>query len=68
MTEVTTASGLRYRDITMGTGDPVTGRAQTVSVHYTGWLEDDTRFDSSRDRKNGSGKYSRLMQVSINAD
>ena len=50
MTETVTESGLRYEDIRAGTGETVTGRGQTVSVHYTGWLEDDTRFDSSRDR------------------
>jgi FKBP-type peptidyl-prolyl cis-trans isomerase FkpA len=50
MTEITTDSGLRYKDIKTGCGGLVTGRGQTVSVHYTGWLEDDTKFDSSRDR------------------
>lgn len=45
----TTASGLQYYDLKVGTGaSPVTG--QTVSVHYTGWLEDGTQFDSSVDR------------------
>jgi peptidylprolyl isomerase len=42
----TTESGLKYYDLQDGTGDsPVTG--QTVVVHYTGWLEDGTQFDSS---------------------
>ena len=50
MTETTTASGLQYSDIKTGTGEVVTGRGQTVVVHYTGWLQDDTKFDSSRDR------------------
>ncbi len=50
MTEITTASGLRYTDLRAGAGDPVTGRGQTVTVHYTGWLDDHTKFDSSRDR------------------
>ena len=46
---VTTPSGLKYIDIKEGTGaTPKTG--QTVSVHYTGTLEDGTKFDSSRDR------------------
>jgi peptidylprolyl isomerase len=46
---VTTPSGLKYRDITAGTGEsPKNG--QTVKVHYTGTLEDGTKFDSSRDR------------------
>jgi len=50
MTETTTASGLRYQDIRPGDGETATGRGQTVIVHYTGWLEDNTKFDSSRDR------------------
>lgn len=45
--------GLRYRDDVVGEGaQPVQG--QTVSVHYTGWLDKDgeqgKKFDSSRDR------------------
>jgi peptidylprolyl isomerase len=44
-----TESGLKYYDLTPGTGDsPKAG--QTVVVHYTGWLEDGTQFDSSVDR------------------
>lgn len=50
MTETSTASGLRYTDIKPGAGETVCGRGQTVIVHYTGWLEDETKFDSSRDR------------------
>lgn len=47
--EVTTASGLKYIDEVVGTGDsPKTG--QNVTVHYTGTLEDGTKFDSSVDR------------------
>jgi peptidylprolyl isomerase len=46
---VTTASGLKYIDLQEGEGaTPKTG--QTVTVHYTGTLEDGTKFDSSRDR------------------
>lgn len=46
---ITTASGLQYVEIVEGTGEmPQTG--QTVKVHYTGTLEDGTKFDSSRDR------------------
>lgn len=46
---VTTPSGLKYKDIKEGTGaTPKPG--QTVEVHYTGTLENGTKFDSSRDR------------------
>ncbi|MBW4599477.1 MAG: FKBP-type peptidyl-prolyl cis-trans isomerase [Calothrix sp. FI2-JRJ7] len=46
---VTTASGLKYEVLKPGTGaTPKTG--QTVTVHYTGTLENGTKFDSSRDR------------------
>lgn len=45
----TTASGLVYEDIEVGTGDVATA-GQEVTVHYTGWLTDGQKFDSSRDR------------------
>jgi len=46
---IQTPSGLSYKDINVGEGDsPKTG--QTVEVHYTGWLEDGQKFDSSVDR------------------
>ena len=46
---ITTGSGLQYIEIEAGTGEsPQPG--QTVVVHYTGWLEDGTKFDSSLDR------------------
>ena len=48
-TLTTTDSGLQYVDLTEGDGaSPEQG--QTVEVHYTGTLEDGTKFDSSRDR------------------
>lgn len=47
--EVTTTTGLKYIDLVVGTGaQPKTGN--TVIVHYTGWLTDGTKFDSSLDR------------------
>ncbi|MEG4270413.1 MULTISPECIES: FKBP-type peptidyl-prolyl cis-trans isomerase [unclassified Microcoleus] len=46
---VTTDSGLKYVELKEGNGaTPKTG--QRVVVHYTGTLEDGTKFDSSRDR------------------
>jgi len=44
-----TPSGLRYQDITEGQG-ATAGADRTVSVHYTGWLPNGEKFDSSRDR------------------
>lgn len=41
-----TESGLRYVDLEEGDGAAVED-GQTVNVHYTGWLEDGTKFDSS---------------------
>ena len=46
---VTTASGLQYQDIVVGEGTEAKS-GDRVSVHYTGWLEDGTKFDSSLDR------------------
>jgi FKBP-type peptidyl-prolyl cis-trans isomerase len=40
---------LQIDDITPGSGAPAQ-RGQQVSVHYTGWLQDGTKFDSSHDR------------------
>jgi len=47
--EVTTASGLKYTDLVVGTG-PSPRPGQTAVVHYTGTLTNGTQFDSSRDR------------------
>jgi len=46
---ITTPSGLKYLDMVEGSGDTPTA-GQTVTVHYTGTLEDGSKFDSSRDR------------------
>jgi peptidylprolyl isomerase len=40
---------MQYVDIVEGTGAPALPGKQYV-VHYTGWLRDGTKFDSSRDR------------------
>lgn len=47
--EVTTPSGLKYLDQVVGAGD-VAVAGKTASVHYTGWLENGKKFDSSVDR------------------
>jgi FKBP-type peptidyl-prolyl cis-trans isomerase len=44
-----TASGLQYWDLKKGTG-AVAKAGSTVKVHYTGWLTDGKKFDSSLDR------------------
>ena len=53
MPATTTASGLIYDDKVVGTG-ATAAAGQHVSVHYTGWLDNNgnkgAKFDSSRDR------------------
>jgi FKBP-type peptidyl-prolyl cis-trans isomerase FkpA len=44
-----TASGLQYQDLVVGKGAEVRA-GQEATVHYTGWLPDGTKFDSSKDR------------------
>ena len=46
---VTTASGLQYEDLKEGSGTAAKA-GDSVEVHYTGWLKDGTKFDSSLDR------------------
>lgn len=45
----TTEQGLQYVDLVQGEG-PSPTNGQLVVVHYTGWLEDGAKFDSSIDR------------------
>lgn len=46
---VTTPSGLQYIEVAPGTGEEARA-GQRVTVHYTGWLTNGQKFDSSRDR------------------
>ena len=62
--EVTTESGLKYIDLAVGTGREA-APGNLVSVHYTGWLTNGAKFDSSVDRRDpfsfpiGAGKVIR---------
>ncbi len=49
MNRKTAPDGLIVEDIAVGSGEAA-APGQTVSVHYTGWLADGTKFDSSKDR------------------
>ena len=49
MSPSTTASGLIIEDVIVGSGDEASA-GQSVAVHYTGWLTDGRKFDSSKDR------------------
>ncbi len=49
MSTTTTASGLVYEEISVGAGAEAAA-GQRVTVHYTGWLTNGTKFDSSKDR------------------
>ena len=46
---VTTPSGLKYIEMKVGEG-ATPEKGQTVTVHYTGWLTNGKKFDSSKDR------------------
>jgi FKBP-type peptidyl-prolyl cis-trans isomerase len=51
---VTTKSGLKYEELKEGTGAEAK-KGDTVEVHYTGWLTDGKKFDSSLDRNEPFG-------------
>ena len=59
---VITESGLQIKTLVVGTGEQAREGA-TVVVHYTGWLVDGTKFDSSVDR--GTPFEFRLGQGSV---
>lgn len=44
-----TDSGLKYEDLVEGEGAEANA-GQLATVHYTGWLENGDKFDSSKDR------------------
>ena len=46
---VTLEGGLQVQDTKVGEGQEAKS-GDTVAVHYTGWLTDGTKFDSSLDR------------------
>jgi FKBP-type peptidyl-prolyl cis-trans isomerase FkpA len=54
LTMTKTPSGLRYQDVAVGQGKEAKA-GSTVSVHYTGWLPNGEKFDSSRDRNQPFG-------------
>jgi FKBP-type peptidyl-prolyl cis-trans isomerase len=47
---IKTDSGLQYVELKEGDGEKAK-KGDAVVVHYTGWLKDGTKFDSSVDRK-----------------
>ena len=47
----TTTASISIQDLVVGEGQQATGPGQFVTVHYTGWLENGSEFDSSRRRE-----------------
>ncbi len=48
--------GLQYQDFVVGSG-PTAQAGQTVTVRYTGWLDNGTKFDSSADHSPGTFNF-----------
>lgn len=46
--EIVTTTGLRYTDLKIGQGQEA-AEGKIVEVHYTGWLADGKKFDSTHD-------------------
>lgn len=59
--EITTASGLKMQDLAVGTGESPRPD-QTVTVHYTGWLDNGKEFESSRGKKPAVFSMTRLIK------
>lgn len=49
MDSIKTPSGLVIEELVVGGGETAAA-GQKISVHYTGWLTDGKKFDSSKDR------------------
>lgn len=49
MTSMTMPSGLHIEEVKIGSGDTAEA-GHFVTVHYTGWLTNGSKFDSSKDR------------------
>jgi peptidylprolyl isomerase len=60
---VTTPSGLIYYDMHCGDGAQPAGPTSEVKVHYTGWLVDGKKFDSSHDHPGGEPFVTPLNRV-----
>ncbi len=54
MPSTTTPSGLIIEELVLGEG-AAAAAGQSVTVHYTGWLTDGKKFDSSKDRDDPFG-------------
>ena len=50
MDSIKTPSGLVIEELVVGSG-AVAAAGQKVTVHYTGWLTEGKKFDSSKDRR-----------------